>query len=279
MTLVRLVIVPASDDAFAEDARSVAARIPTGLSDAEAMGWFEHELRQAYPSAAVRAQEDLAKPHPDAWSVWYVFQREFRSRISKSVVVPLEVADAFAVYTERVVQWQSAVELTAIRRTPGLVGDEYDACYRLLGQEFHGRFRIAEADPPLSLLTGASGSGIRVWYMTRFAPDPEGTRVSVLGDYDLPEGIVPRIADRLFLERAIDRDIEGAHDTFAALCERESAARRHYLAETSAPPEPESAAREPESAPPEPASAPPEPASPPVQPSSGRAPRRRATPG
>ncbi len=250
MTRAHLVTVPASDDAFAEDARSVAARIPVELVDADAMAWFERELREAYPTAAVRAQDDLAKPHPDAGLVWYVFRRDFRSRISKCVVVPLAPAEAFAVYTERVVQWQSAVELTAIRRTPGLVGDEYDACYRLLGQEFHGRFRIVEAEPPVSLMTEASGSGIRVWYITRFAPVAEGPRVTVLGDYDLPEGILPRIADRLFLERSIDRDIEGAHDSFAALCEREAAAQRHFPTATSAPPEP---------------APPPQPASPPME--------------
>ena len=80
--------------------------------------------------------------------------------------------------------------------------------------------RIIDADPPWSLTTEAGGSGIRVWYVTRFAPSSAGgTVVSVEGDYDLPEGIVPRIADRLFIERAIDRDIEAAHATFASLCE------------------------------------------------------------
>ena len=220
MKPIRLVTVPSSDAVFGEVARAAAERLPPGLAHEEAMRWFEAELRQRYPTTAVRAQDDLAKAHPDLETVWYVFRREYRSRISKSVVVPLPVLGAFALYTERVVEWQSAVELKPIRRTARLVGDEYDACYRLLGQEFHGSFRIIDADPPWSLTTEAGGSGIRVWYVTRFAPTSAGgTRVTVEGDYDLPEGIVPRIADRLFIERAIDRDIEGAHATFASLCE------------------------------------------------------------
>lgn len=216
---VRLVTVPASDDAFARDARAAAARIAPGLAHDDAIAWFETELRRRYPTAVVRAQVDLAKPHPDAGALWYVFRREYRSRISKSLHVPLPVDGAFALYVDRVVEWQSAVELTPLHRTGRLIGDEYGATYRLLGQEFHGSFRIVDADPPRSLTTEAGGSGIRVWYVTRFTAEPEGgTRLSVEGDYDLPEGIVPRIADRLFIERAIDRDIEGAHATFASLC-------------------------------------------------------------
>jgi Polyketide cyclase / dehydrase and lipid transport len=217
---VRLVTVPASDDAFARDARAAAARIPPSLAHDDAIAWFETELRGRYPTAVVRAQVDLAKPHPDIGALWYVFRREYRSRISKSVHVPLRVDETFALYVDRVVEWQSAVELKPLQRSGHLVGDEYSATYRLLGQEFHGSFRIVDADPPRSLTTEAGGSGIRVWYVTRFAAEPDGgTRVTVEGDYDLPEGIVPRIADRLFIERAIDRDIEGAHATFASLCE------------------------------------------------------------
>ncbi|HYM83771.1 MAG TPA: SRPBCC family protein [Candidatus Dormibacteraeota bacterium] len=224
MTPARLVTIPAADFAFRADVMAAAARIPDWLSGDEAMRWLEAELRRGHPTAVVRAQEELARPYPDAEPVWYVFQRRYATRIEKRVSVPLPPERAFELYAGRVVEWQSAVELTPLRVTPELVGDEYDACYRLLGREFHGRFRIVDADPPRRLTTEAGGSGIRVWYVTRFSATAGGTLVSVDGDYELPDGVIGRIADRLHIERMIERDIESAHASFVALCEREAAA-------------------------------------------------------
>jgi hypothetical protein len=219
----RLVTLPSADSAFRDAALAAVARVPADLSPEEAMGCFEAELRREHPTAVVRAQHPLARPYPEAEPVWYVVRRDYASRISKHVLVPLAPAEAFAIYADRVVDWQSAVELRPVRITGRLVGDEYEAAYRLLGRKIHGRFRVVDADPPRSITMEAAGSGIRVWFMTSFRRAEEGTRVDVEGDYSLPEGLLTRIADRLVVERTIDRDIERAHRTFVALCEAAAA--------------------------------------------------------
>jgi hypothetical protein len=43
--------------------------------------------------------------------------------------------------------------------------------------------------------------------------------VNVVGDYELPDGAIPRIADRLVIERLIQRDIDSSHARLRALCE------------------------------------------------------------
>jgi Polyketide cyclase / dehydrase and lipid transport len=214
---VRLVCIPTKDAAFALDAARIAERIPDALGGEAAMAWFCAALRHSYPSAEVHAQDDLARSDGDD-PVWYVTKRERHFRIDAAVVVALSPRDAFDVYVDRVVEWQTAVRLEPRRVTDELVGREYAACYPFPGRQLEGRFRVLAADPPHSVAMEAAGSGIAVWYETAFHPDPQGTRVEVKGDYELPAQILTRVADRLGLERAIARDIDRANETFRRLC-------------------------------------------------------------
>ena len=138
--------------------------------------------------------------------------------------MPLPVERAFEVYVDRVAEWQTAVQLTAIPGLGGpLVGRAWEATYRFLGMAYTGRLQIREADPPHSVTYEATGSGITVWYTTAFAPRaPDETVVAVRGDYELPSSILARIADRLHLERSIGRDIERANASYARLCGTEA---------------------------------------------------------
>jgi hypothetical protein len=213
----RLVCIPSTDTAFGGDARRIADALPAGLDRAEALEWFSAELSRAYPTAIVREQDELALVK-GAPPVWYVTRREHRFRIDTSVWVPLLPAEAYRFYVEEMPDWQSAVTVTPRHVTPGLVGTEYDASYMFLGREFTGVMRIVGADPGRSVSIEAEGMGISVWYATSFVADESGTRVSVKGDYDLPDNVIARIADRLGLERAIRRDIDRANESYVLAC-------------------------------------------------------------
>lgn len=217
----RIVTIPTRDTVFGADARRIALRIPDDLDAAEAgRAWYEAELRRTYPNATVRPQEELARTD-NSETVWYVTNRAPYFRIDTSVEVPLPQAMAYRVYVERMTEWQTAVGLTPLRTTPEIVGNEYQARYDFLGHSYLGRFRIIAAEPPENVSLEADGSGITVWYVTRFARGraSDSTLVSVKGDYRLPDNLLARIADRLFLERAIARDIQRANETYRALCE------------------------------------------------------------
>jgi hypothetical protein len=216
---VRLVCSPSTDAAFARDAAAVAARIPADLELDEARAWFETALQAAYPTAVVREQDELARTD-ELVIVWYVTKRNLRSRIDTSILVPVPLELAWSTYVHRVCEWQIAVQLTPITVTPDGAGSEYEACYSFLGRTIRGRFRVLTTDPPSSVACEAEGMGLSVWYTTRFSAEGDGTRVHVVGDYDLPDGLVPRIADRLGLERAISHDIDRANASYRELCIR-----------------------------------------------------------
>jgi hypothetical protein len=215
-----IIATPRGSD-FAEHAGRIAARIPSGLGDVEALNWYRRELREHYPHAIVREQDDLARTRSSSFPVWYTSNRPRPFRIDIALDVPLDRQAAFSVYTDRVVEWQTAVEL--VPRTPvatSLVRREYDACYSFLGLHYTGSYRVRAADPPASVTYEASGSGISVWYTAQFEQLTHGTRVAITGDYDLPDTFLARIADRLVLERAVARDIARANDTYLALCSK-----------------------------------------------------------
>jgi hypothetical protein len=213
----RIVCTPSTDAPFVADVREVAERIPGGLELDEAFAWFSTELHRVMPSAVVREQHPLAIVAGSP-PVWYVSRRRQHFRIDAGVWVPLPEMDAFRLYVERVAAWQTAVELKPRRAGTPLVGAEYDATYSFMGFKYTGLFRILAADPGRSVSIEAAGSGIKVWYVTSFRAEGDGTNVRVRGDYELPENFLARIADRLLVERAIGRDIDRANESYRAMC-------------------------------------------------------------
>ena len=215
-----IIASPRSDIAFSTHARRLAARIPPELPLAEALAWYENELRVSYPNAVVREQDPLARTEGATYRVWYASNRPRPFRIATTFTVPVPVERAFELYVGRVAEWQTAVQLMPIGGTDGqLVGRAYEATYRFLGIAYTGLLQVRDAEPPSAVTYEASGSGITVWYTTAFAARDAGeTTVAVRGDYELPGSILSRMADRLHLERTITRDIERANASYAALC-------------------------------------------------------------
>lgn len=215
----RLVCIPTADSDFAAEAERIAQRIPEGMNPADALRWYALAVRRAYPTAVVREQDELARIEGTA-PVWYVSRGEHHFRIETSMWVPLEPGPAFDVYVERMPDWQTAVQLVPERLAPGYVGSTYRATYSFLGSRYDGRFRILAAEPGHLVSLEAEGSGITVWYITTFRPERTGTHVGVKGNYELPNSLVMRIADRLGLERVIAADIQRANDGYRSLCAR-----------------------------------------------------------
>jgi hypothetical protein len=219
----RIVCIPSDDASFAADVHALADRIPGALEPREALGWFTAELRQAMPGTTIREQDALASVTGSP-PVWYVTRRRHSFRIDTEVWVPLPEPAAYRIYVDRMAEWQTSVQLTPVHPGQPVAGAEYEAVYSFMGLRYSGRFRIVATDPGRSVSIEASGSGITVWYVTSFRPDRGGTVVRVKGDYELPENVFARIADRLIVERTIGRDIDHANESYKALCERAAVA-------------------------------------------------------
>jgi hypothetical protein len=220
---IRLVTIPSADHAFAARAQALLATLPSAISPVSAIEALQRSLQQEYPGAVVRPRDDLAEVGSAGEAVWYATHRAYRSRISASLVVPVRPEAAFRIYVERFAEWQTAVRLRPRELTPAYAGSEWVATWEFLGRRIEGTFRVVEADPPHSVRFEASGTGVTLWYHTSFTLSAGGTELRAVGDYDMPDGLLPRIADRLFVERSIQREIDAAHVALLALCRREVA--------------------------------------------------------
>jgi hypothetical protein len=224
MARLRLVTIPTADTAFAAHAETLLAEFPAGVEPPAILEAFQRRLQSRFPGAVVRPREDLADVSAGGEVVWYATNRAYRSRIVATLDVPAAPDLAFEVYVHRVAEWQTAVRLRPRHLTANLVGSEWSASWGVLGRSAGGVFRLVQADPPHAVRFEASGMGIRVWYDTSFSPSRGRTVVRVVGDYDLPDGLLPKVVDRLFVERSIQRQIDQAHDAFVALCDEATGA-------------------------------------------------------
>jgi hypothetical protein len=105
-----------------------------------------------------------------------------------------------------------------------VVGREYDVRYSFFGSEWQGILRILVAEPARCVSVEVEGEGFNVWWVTTFGQEQAGTMVRVKGDYALPPGLLARVADRMWIEGQIGRDIERANRAYRELCVSEARA-------------------------------------------------------
>jgi hypothetical protein len=221
---VRLVCIPSTDVDFADHARatlrSLGARVDEGTRHE-----LEARLRRLYPGAEVRRRADLATYGSGDDVVWYALNRTFSTAIREAIELSVPREEVFDAYVGRYPEWQSAVEVHPVDATLGAYAT-YAATYEIFGRRFDGRFDLVEVDRPrLVRVEARGGSGIEVWYVTSFREVAGGTRVEVVGDYELPSRLLPEV-QRFIVDRVIARDIRRAHQSLADLLDQAPRAAR-----------------------------------------------------
>ena len=103
---------------------------------------------------------------------------------------------------------------------PPAVGTKIYSEMRFLGQKMEGWGEIVEFDRPRLLkITGKGTQGGSLTQVLRLTPAGAGTDYEVELDYDLPAGFIGRLASKLFLEKAVERDMEHSIENFKAMVE------------------------------------------------------------
>jgi uncharacterized membrane protein len=99
------------------------------------------------------------------------------------------------------------------------VGTKFHATMKLLGRRIEGWSEIVEvAKPKLLKITGKGIQGGSLTALYRFTPvGIAGTDVEMEFDYELPAGFLGQIADKLFIEKTVERDLRHSIENFKAL--------------------------------------------------------------
>jgi coenzyme Q-binding protein COQ10 len=144
-----------------------------------------------------------------------------RVRDQFRVGAPIEAVWDLATDTSRMVEWQSA--LVEVRDATGKldrIGAAYSPVYRFAGRKLEGHFEVTRVEKPTLLeFKGTAPGGGKATQTLKLDRADSGTDVSFEIDYELPGGFFGGIADKLFMERQIERDIKHSNENFKALCE------------------------------------------------------------
>ena len=103
------------------------------------------------------------------------------------------------------------------------VGTTYQAVARVYGRRIEGGWEVTEVTPLRRLVVrgSAPGGGAATVIGTLEPTDRGTTRAAVEIDYQLPAGFLGELANKLFIERSIERDVRHTNENLRALAESE----------------------------------------------------------
>jgi uncharacterized membrane protein len=142
-------------------------------------------------------------------------------RLAGHFDAPIDQVFELATDFKRYPEWNvSYTDVQEISGPTDQVGTRIHAFGRLLGRPSEGWIEVIEVDRPRFIkmkLVGSDAGTVVASY--RFTPQALGTDGETEIDYELPAGFLGEIADKLFVERAVDRDLRHSLENFKALVE------------------------------------------------------------
>lgn len=142
-------------------------------------------------------------------------------RESIHVDAPIDQVWELGANCERYPEWQTGV--VEVRDCTGPidhVGAKYTIVYKSMGRRLEATFQVTRAEKPrLVESKGTVPGGGHATSLQSAEPAGGGTDLTFTMDYELPGGFVGGLADKLFMERALERDIRHSNENFKALCE------------------------------------------------------------
>ncbi len=135
---------------------------------------------------------------------------------------PEQVFD-FAAKPERIPEWHaSLIEVKSVSGPLDAVGASYTGVMKVAGRRLDGRWVVTEVERPSQMTQrGTAPGGGSMTLIMRCAAAAGATDVTVELDCELPGGFVGGLADHLFIERAIERDLKHTMENFKAIAEAE----------------------------------------------------------
>jgi len=136
------------------------------------------------------------------------------------VEAPIDQVFDYAVDFSRTAEWNVSV----VKMEPGpplaKVGDRFKGTMTLLGRVYEGEGEVTAIERPrmFAFVSSSPMGGHQNW-TSQLTPSGTGTDIESEIDYELPGSILGSIADRLFVERQVQRMLDQSRDNFIAMAE------------------------------------------------------------
>jgi uncharacterized protein YndB with AHSA1/START domain len=133
---------------------------------------------------------------------------------------PIERVFDLATEFERYPEWNVTYsEVTEVTGPPDKVGTRIHSVMQFLGRSMEGWGDIVEVDRPRLLKIAGEGEGGTLTTVHRLTAAETGTDYVLEVDYELPAGVFGQAAIKMFVDRAVERDLRGSIENFQALAE------------------------------------------------------------
>lgn len=142
-------------------------------------------------------------------------------RITAHFDAPVQRVFDLATDYSRYPEWNVSYEdIKQVTGPVDKVGTKIHSVMKILGRKMEGWGELVEIDRPRFIkISGTGLEGGRLTYSQRLTPAASGTDLEFECEYELPAGILGHIADRLFVEKAVERDLHHSMENFKALVE------------------------------------------------------------
>jgi uncharacterized protein YndB with AHSA1/START domain len=143
-----------------------------------------------------------------------------KARMHSHVDAPIEVVFDYAVDFTHTPEWNvTVIDMTADAPL-AKVGDRFSGTMKFLGKTYTGEGQVTEFERPrLIAFTSTSPQGGHQDWTSRFTPVGTGTDIDVEVDYEVPMSLLGAIADKLFIERMVQRGLDQSRDNFVEIVE------------------------------------------------------------
>lgn len=142
-------------------------------------------------------------------------------RMTMHFDAPIERVFDLGIDYGRYPEWN--VTYTEIKQVTGpvdKVGTKIHSVMKILGRTMEGWGEIVEIDRPRYIkISGTGPQGGKLTSTQRLTPVGSGTDLEFEAEYELPAGFLGHIADKLFVEKAVERDLHHSMENFKALVE------------------------------------------------------------
>ena len=141
-------------------------------------------------------------------------------RMHAHVEAPIESVFDYAVDFRHTAEWNVTVVEMDAAAPLAKVGDHFTGTMKFMGKTYKGQGDVTEFERPrLLAFTSTSPEGGHQDWTSHFSPAGKGTDVDVVVDYEVPKSLLGAIADKLFIERMVQKSLDQSRENFVALAE------------------------------------------------------------
>jgi coenzyme Q-binding protein COQ10 len=141
-------------------------------------------------------------------------------KLTEHIEAPIEDVFELFIDAKRWPEWMAGgIEVKEITGPPDQVGTRIRDVSNFMGRQMESWTEVVEVERPHLYRMTTEGAGLKGTGTFRLTPAGQGTDVDVENEYELPAGFLGEIADRLFIERAMERQLRHSAENFKALAE------------------------------------------------------------